>query len=242
MNESRDTSPSDAPTVERSPVDTEGHIAVRPPRSAFGDPRYGLSELGVAGRRDALIYVPSSYHPGDPAPLVIGLHGANGGAEASIDRMLPRADGAGMIVVGLASRRSTWDMIYGGYGPDVATIERALNKVLTRYAIDRSHVAIEGFSDGASYALSVGLTNGHLFTHVLAFSPGYMEPADLRGRPRIFITHGTEDPVLPIDRTSRRIVPELRKARYELRYEEFDGGHAPDPGLVDEAVRWFLED
>jgi len=34
-----------------------------------------------------------------------------------------------------------------------------------------------GFSDGASYALSVGITNGDLFTHVIAFSPGFVAPA-----------------------------------------------------------------
>lgn len=39
-------------------------------------------------------------------------------------------------------------------------------------AIDPAHVAIGGFSDGASCALSLGLVNGDLFTHVMAFSPG----------------------------------------------------------------------
>jgi len=51
-------------------------------------------------------------------------------------------------------------------------------------------VAIQGFSDGASYALSLGLTNGDLFTHVIAFSPGFAAPAEQRGRPRIYVSHG----------------------------------------------------
>ena len=33
-----------------------------------------------------------------------------------------------------------------------------------------------GFSDGASYALSLGAANGDLFTHIAAFSPGFMRP------------------------------------------------------------------
>jgi len=143
-----------------------------------------------------------------------------------------------MIVVGAASREASWDMIYGGYGPDVAVIDRALEKVFARYAVDPERVAIEGFSDGASYAASLGLTNGDLFKHLIAFSPGYSKPVKLRGRPRVYITHGTEDPVLPIRRTSRRIVPELRKLGYDVRYVEFEGGHVP--GATEAAVDWFL--
>ena len=56
-------------------------------------------------------------------------------------------------------------MLIGRYGSDIAFIDRALAQIFNRNAIDPSKVAIAGFSDGASYALSVGLTNGDLFTH-----------------------------------------------------------------------------
>jgi predicted esterase len=36
-------------------------------------------------------------------------------------------------------------------------------------------LAVSGFSDGASYALSIGPANGDLFTHVMAFSPGFAD-------------------------------------------------------------------
>ena len=218
----------------------EGRITARPSRTAGGSPRYGLHELNITEERDALIYVPKSYNPNRPAPLVLGLHGANGGPQASVNRMLPRADDAGMIVVGVASREGSWDMIYGGFGPDVAIINRALKKVFARYAVDPDHVGIEGFSDGASYSLSLGLMNGDLFKHVMAFSPGYMAPETRHGKPRIFVAHGVEDTTLPIDRTSREIVPGLRRDGYRVRYIEFDGGHRPNPPTTDAAVRWFL--
>lgn len=217
----------------------DGRITARPSRRAGGSPRYGLHELGITAQRDALVYVPKSYKPSRPAPLVLGLHGANGGPSASVARMMPRADEAGMIVVGVASRQNSWDVIYGGFGPDVAVINRALKKVFSRYAVDPARVGIEGFSDGASYSLSLGLTNGDLFTHVMAFSPGFMSPGDRRGKPPVFIAHGTEDTTLPIDRTSRDIVPELRGDGYDVRYIEFDGGHRPNPPATAAAVRWF---
>ena len=87
--------------------------------------------------------------------------------------------------------------------------------------------------------LSLGITNGDLFTHVLAFSPGFMVPAGQRGSPRIFVSHGAHDGWLPIDRCSRRIVPQLERAGYEVRYREFEGGHVVPPEVASEATDWF---
>jgi predicted esterase len=118
-------------------------------------------------------------------------------------------------------------------------IDRALEWTFCRYSVDPACMAVGGFSDGASYALSLGLTNGDLFTHVFAFSPGFMAPAARGGSPRIFITHGTHDQVLPIDVCSRRIVPQLERSSYQVRYREFEGGHRIPPEMVREALEWF---
>jgi phospholipase/carboxylesterase len=45
--------------------------------------------------------------------------------------------------------------------------------------------------------------------------------------------------VLPIDACSRKIVPRLRRAGYDVAYHEFDGGHAYPPEIVRQARRWF---
>ena len=96
-----------------------------------------------------------------------------------------------------------------------------------------------GFSDGASYGLSLGLTNGDLFTHLIAFSPGFMAPATKRGKPPIFVSHGTHDGVLPIERCSRRIVPQLDREGYEVRYREFDGTHTVPRSIARDALEWL---
>jgi hypothetical protein len=97
------------------------------------------------------------------------------------------------------------------------------------------------FSDGASYALSLGITNGDLFTHVLAFSLGLMAPAGRTGSPRIFVSHGVRDGVLPIDRCSRSIVPELKRGGYDVLYREFDGEHSISLEIALEAIGWFTQ-
>lgn len=108
------------------------------------------------------------------------------------------------------------------------------------YSFDPAAVAVAGFSDGASYALTLGLANGDLFCRVVAFSPGF-ETADRRqGQPEFFITHGTQDQVLPISRTSRRLVPALRQEGYGVVYQEFEGGHAVPGRYSVAAARWIL--
>ena len=202
----------------------------------------GLHPLELEPGRDGLLYVPDGDRAGRLAPLVLMLHGAGGHAQMVVPLLQPLADATGLILLVPDSRRQTWDVIRGGYGPDVAFIDRALDRVFGRYAVDPTHVAIGGFSDGASYALSLGLTNGDLFTHVLAFSPGFLAPGEPRGWPRVFIAHGQKDEVLPIDHCSRRIVPRLQRADYDVRYREFDGPHTVPPEIALDALTWFTTD
>ncbi len=220
---------------------SEARLQARPTRlkSPAKAIPHGLHKLGLGPGRDGLIYVPSNYRADQPAPLVLMLHGAGGQARNGLNPLYNLADKFGLILLAVDSRGRTWDIILGDYGPDVAFINRALAHTFEHYAIDPKRIAIEGFSDGASYSLSLGLSNGDLFSHVIAFSPGFMAPTQQEGAPHLFISHGKKDGVLPIDRCSRTIVPRLRRARYELRYREFDGPHTVPPEIAREAMHWF---
>jgi phospholipase/carboxylesterase len=218
-----------------------GQLASRPHPTSGSKPPTGLIPLQVSGSdRDGVIYVPASYRPEHPAPLVLSLHGAGGSGRRSLRRLLPLADELGLLVVSPDSRDSTWDVVRSGFGPDVEFLDRALGLVFTRYAVNPELVVAEGFSDGASYALSLGLLNGDLFSGVIAFSPGFVLAEHRRGRPRCFVSHGIRDPVLPIEQCSRRIVRELRDDRYDVRYTEFEGGHAVPPEIARAAGDWLL--
>ena len=216
---------------------TDGRLRARPvgadEAAPFG-PAPPVPECG-----GFVLRVPESYRPGRPAPLTVMLHGATARAEDVLALPEGLAERTGLILLAPNSRGYTWDVLLGGYGPDVATVDRALERAFSSYTIDPARVAIGGFSDGASYALSLGLTNGDLFTHVLAFSPGFAAPARRVGSPRIFVSQGTRDPVLPIDRCSRRIVPTLQRAGYDVTYREFEGGHTVPPEIAREAAGWF---
>ena len=224
--------------------EVRGRLLARPaPPPARPAASAGLGPLGLGSGRDGLLYVPPGYGTAEgKAPLAVMLHGAGGDARSGISHFLDLADEAGLVLLAPESRGRTWDVLTGGYGPDVAFIDRALGHVFERLAVDAERVAAVGFSDGASYALSLGLTNGDLFTRLIAFSPGFMAPATVRGEPPIFVSHGIHDRVLPIDRCSRRIVPVLERGGYKVRYREFDGAHAVPRSVAREALGWFRPD
>ena len=109
-----------------------------------------------------------------------------------------------------------------------------------RCRIDARRVAVGGFSDGATHALSIGLQNGGIFHSVMALSPGGLLDVAHRGRPRVFIAHGTGDDVLPYSRTRASIVPGLRGSGYSVTFRSFAGGHEVPTSISRAAVRWYL--
>lgn len=211
------------------------------PGQPFLQPDLGESMLGLGSGRDGLIFVPVSYTPAVPLPLLVMLHGATGSSQGMRGLGLA-ADELGAIVLIPESREYTWDLILGRYGPDVEFIDRALAYTFERYSVDPSKILLGGFSDGASYALSLGVSNGDLFTHLIAFSPGRLDYGDpIVGRPEVFVSHGLIDAVLPVQASRDTIVPDLRDKGYSVEYREFIGGHSVPGDIADAAMDWFLD-
>jgi phospholipase/carboxylesterase len=219
----------------------DAHLAARP-GTPTETPVLGESTLGLEAGRDGLLYVPADYDPGTPAPLLVLLHGA-GGAAADWRSTFARAGARGLVILALDSRGTTWDRVRGDFGADLAFMDTALLHTFNRCAIDANRILLAGFSDGASYALSLGVGNGDLFTHLGAFSPGFVNSGEnLVGKPRIFVSHGTQDPVISVETSRQSVVPLLKGAGYDVRYEEFEGGHTVPAGVFDAALDWFLDE
>jgi predicted esterase len=216
----------------------------------------GTRALGL-GRRDATVYLPPNDR-NEPLPLLVLLHGAGGSGARILNRLLPIAGSPQVAMLAPDSRGSTWDAVspqsdslldvivgdtrLAGFGPDVAFLDTSLTRVFESIAVHPARIAIGGFSDGATYALSLGLTNGALFKRIVAFSPGFIAggiPDEREERPSVFISHGRADTILPIDRTSLRIVPDLRARGYEVTFREFEGGHDIPEAIAREALAWL---
>ena len=214
-----------------------GRLTARPgtPTTPLGPGRYAVPIFGL----DVRLMVPPLYKVGSPAPLMLMLHGAGDSADHGMQLVREAAAARGMLVLAPTSVEGTWDGVRGELGADVATIDRALDWTFARFSIDPEQLVVAGFSDGASYALTMGLINGDLFRRIIAFSPGYFLPRERHGKPRVYISHGTRDRVLSIGQTPRRVVRELESKDYDVLFREFDGPHTVPAEVLAEAMEWL---
>lgn len=209
--------------------------------AAAEPPATGVLKLGLSSGsgRDGYVFIPSTYSPATPAPLIVALHGANKTAFNGMATMVDAATAAGAIVIAPSSRDPvTWDMFGAGFGGDVAYINASIAQVSDLYNVDPTRVAVQGFSDGATYALSLGLASGKAFTHVIAFSPGGVAPPQLSGTPQVFISAGQKDAVFPYAAMTA-VACQLVSNGYPVTFESFAGGHEVPTSIAAGAMTWM---
>jgi phospholipase/carboxylesterase len=174
--------------------------------------------------------------PGKP-PLLVLLHGF-GANEKDLLPMAARLDPH----LAIASLRGPYRIREGSYswlnGNSDAELERARRTVIecidqeaAATGADRRRVYLAGFSQGAMLTLAIALTEPQQLAGAAVLS-GRLAPSvrerhasvdQLRGFP-ILVTHGTEDPQIPI-RSAHDIRQALKPLGVKLDYHEFDSGH-----------------
>lgn len=198
----------------------------------------GLHHLKVRSWRDTQVYIPEAAARFAKVPVVLSLHGATQGAEHGIALLRGEADTEGFMIVAPWSRESTWD-IEDASESDFENVDRSLATSFDLRTVDPGRIAIAGFSDGATYSLAVGLANGDLFHAVMAFSSGYLTRTERVGKPPVFLSHGTEDPIFPIAMTGRAVARALKGDGYDVTMHEFAGRHALPADVATDAMRWL---
>lgn len=200
---------------------------------------YGPSRLGLSDDdRDGTLYIPKSYKPGVPMPVLMMLHGFAGTGEG-VRGMFPLAEEFGVVMIAPESRGLTWGRSIPGFDADVRYLGPAYRRVADLVDIDETRVALGGVSDGAGYALSMGLAYGDSFNHLIIFMGGQMIPYRNQGKPKIFMAHGVDDTQMPIDKTARVYLPRLKDDGYDVTYHEYQGGHRVPPAEIRAAFEWF---
>ncbi len=233
--------PSPLSAAEISQAEATGQLLARP-----GKPDPSLPPLtpGEAkrefGDRHALLYVPTTFRPEVPMPLMMYLHGTGGKATYSMRGWKNVAEKHGFLLLVPENEAPTWHLKKLPAGSDAVLFDNALAYVFARAIIDPRHLCIAGHSDGASTAMSVGLLNGDLFSHVMMFSGGSVYGRRGIGRPRLFISHGDQDDILPFH-NAKTISDDLSNLGYDVTFREFHGGHGLPQDIVDEALAWFLD-
>lgn len=222
-----------------------GVLSARPSTSIVAPVSAGRHRL----RAGTTLYVPETIPAGAAAPFLLLLHGAGGTSENMIRRFKAQADRRGIILLAPTAAGRTWDVALSmtgnprtppRFGTDVRRIDAVLEDAFARVNVDPQRVAVAGFSDGASTALSIGARNAPLFHSTLAFSAGGMVPYRDGPPGRVFFAHGTKDPILPLATMRDSLAPLLAAAGFQVTFVTFDGGHElPDP-VLEQAIVWWL--
>lgn len=214
----------------------QGRLTARPSADAT---TLGAGQ-GVLGLddRDATIFVPDDLGD-EPVPLILALHGFTGAGSDMVGALRREASARRFVVVGPTSRGQTWDLDDGPIGPDAAMIDRTLESVFRQLRVDPRRIGVLGFSDGASYALSTGMVNGDLFTHVMAFAPlRFVTPVSV-GRPAFFLSSGSDDRLIPLGRV-RDMAGQIEGFGYEVTLHTHRDGHVIDRRGLRQALDAFL--
>lgn len=160
-------------------------------------------------KREYLLYVPKSYDPSKPVPLVITIHGfaqwpAN---QAEVSRWNRLADEEGFIVVypsglGLPKR---WRVTPSAENPTaVATelqfFEDLIDKLSAEYAIDSTRIFANGLSNGGGMSLRLACSLPERIAAIGSVAGAYLvDLADCPGGvPGIFF-HGQADKIVPFE-------------------------------------------
>jgi len=215
---------------------TIAHAALAQDKVPYGQTRLGVSD----DMRDGTLFVPKSYKPGTPMPMLIMLHGFSGWGDNQ-RRLFDLAEELGFIVMTPESRDITWGREAPGFDDDVRYIGAAFRHVGGLVNIDFDRVALGGQSDGAGYALTMGLAYGDTFNHLIILAGAHLlEPIRRQGKPKIFVAHGVKDTTMPIEVSGRANVKQLKDEGYDVTYHEHDGGHGTPAEITREAILWFL--
>jgi phospholipase/carboxylesterase len=170
----------------------------------------------------------------------------------------PVADAWGLVIIAPHARGETWDLLAGRpstMGPmaralrdadrpdrDAPRVRAAILAMSGKAAIDPHRIAVAGFSDGASYALTLGTGAPKLFDHVIVLSGGIamIAPGATGNGRQVFVAHGTEDSMLSYAHARDEMVPKLRAAGFDVAFRSFAGPHVLYYRVFVEAIEDWL--
>jgi phospholipase/carboxylesterase len=206
-------------------------------------------------------YVPE----GDgPFPTLFAIHGFGASAQDLLG-LAPFLRGGeaqmicpqGPVGVGMPDRPGVvvgwaWFPIGGGRPPDASELGRAtraletfFDEALERYPVDRRKVLLLGFSQGGVMAYDLFLRRPERFAGLAALSSwlpaelaAQAAPGDALKNLPVLVMHGSEDPMIPVER-ARESRDALLATGVSLSYRELEMGHEISPEALRMLVEWI---
>ena len=157
-----------------------------------------LNRLETGGTaRQYWIYVPGSYRPGKPVPLVLGFHGNTGHADQfeAYTGFVPVADKTGFILVYPqgAGNPPSWDVWQGS--KDIQFVSDLIDRLESTCSIDPARVYATGHSLGGGMVNRLACDLSDRIAAIGSVSGAYVnaEPCIPAQPVAVVATHGTAD-------------------------------------------------
>ena len=204
-----------------------------------------------------IVVEPDDFDPERPYPLVVLLHGF-GASMRDLVGLSPSIDRSGYLyifpnapiemTIGYGMTGYAWT-IGPGSSPDEAAraeamLEALIEEVGQRYGVGEGRMVLGGFSQGGMMTYRYGMPNPELFAGLVVLSGGVNGQDELRDRlpahrnQPIFISHGTEDGVIPVEE-ARRSLRFLKEEGYTPEYREYSIGHEIGQEVVQDLREWI---
>ena len=190
------------------------------------------------------VYVPEDYDPARAYPLVMALHGGAGHGRLFLWSWLREVRGRDVILVAPTATGDTWSLMEPQV--DSGHLATVLERIASKWPIDRSRLLLTGMSDGGTFTLLSGLDDASPFTHLAPVAASFhplllavTEPERIGGLP-VYLVHGALDWMFPVS-MGRAARDALAAAGAAVTYREIaDLSHVypreEGSGILD----WFL--
>ena len=195
-----------------------------------------------------------SAHP----PVLILLHGV-GSNEQDLFSLANRLPDNYRVIsarapIRLGENSFAWYQVDFSTGKPVFNVEQEknsrailiqfINQIKAKYAVS-GKIYLGGFSQGGIMSYSVGLTRPDLVDGIAVMSGRLLEEIkplvaakDQLQALKIFISHGTNDPVLNIQ-YARSSVEYLKKLNIDPTYQEYPAVHTINNDMLIDLVKWL---
>ena len=198
-----------------------------------------------------------------PFPAVLALHGWGASAHDLIGLAPILNRGEALVLspqgpVGIRIPNGPvgygWYPLGEGAQGDPAEVTRASELVLAfldaaqeRYPIDPRKIVLLGFSQGGALAFDLALRDSSRFAGLAGLScwlPGQLteqlQPESAHQSLPVLVVHGTEDPMVPVDR-ARESRQQLTRLGVALTYREYQMAHEISVEALRDIVTWLDE-
>jgi predicted esterase len=208
-----------------------------------------------------LTHLPDSFDSSKSYTLLVGLHGY-GASPQSFVRLWEDFGNHDFFYV---SPQAPYPFSVGketGYSwglriPDDEENSKLANEMSEKFVINIvryfkmkyniGDVYLLGFSQGASFAFSIGIKNHDVFKGIIPFGGWFDEEwigedAIKAGKDlKVFIGHGKDDKSVKYESgTKARDI--LKENGYDVTFVDFEGGHTVDRDVLKQAIVWILEE